>query len=300
MNPRPASSGKNTATEAQDAAHQKLSTSAKRLSRSLMRWRKASTLNLVQTFRQFSPNSRGNYHDKAELTVDAVNETFPLIVELAGQLETPRYEAVEIASAANDKAALESAAELEKLLKSHGSDKAHPHNYHLLYGAILKDRESINGVLEIGMGTDNKDVISNMGAAGRPGASLRAFRDHLPNANIFGADIDKRILFAEDRIETFWCDQTSQRAFNDLAAKIPDGLDLIIDDGLHSPHANLRTLAFGLKKVRVGGLMVVEDIHREALPVWQAVATLFAKNPRFEVTIYRAAMALVFAVRKVA
>ena len=35
----------------------------------------------------------------------------------------------------------------------------------------------------------------NMTASGKPGASLRVWRDYFNNAQVIGADIDKRILF---------------------------------------------------------------------------------------------------------
>ena len=45
------------------------------------------------------------------------------------------------------------------------------------------------------MGTNNPNLVSTMGSSGRPGASLYAFKEYLPNAIIYGADIDKDILF---------------------------------------------------------------------------------------------------------
>ena len=45
-----------------------------------------------------------------------------------------------------------------------------------------------------------------MGTEGKPGASLRAFRDFCMNAEVIWADIDKRILFKEDRINKIWED----------------------------------------------------------------------------------------------
>ena len=54
-------------------------------------------------------------------------------------------------------------------------------------------------IFEVGLGTNNVDVPSNMGKDGKPGASLRAWRDYFPNA-----DIDTRILFKEDKIQTFY------------------------------------------------------------------------------------------------
>ena len=51
--------------------------------------------------------------------------------------------------------------------------------------------------------------------------------------------IDRRILFHEDRISTFWVDQTDPNSLDALAAQLGDiKFDLIIDDGLHLPHAN--------------------------------------------------------------
>ena len=34
-----------------------------------------------------------------------------------------------------------------------------------------------------------------MGKNGTPGASLKAFKEYLPNTNLYGADVDKDILF---------------------------------------------------------------------------------------------------------
>ena len=34
-----------------------------------------------------------------------------------------------------------------------------------------------------------------MGIKGKPGASLRVWKDYFPNANIIGVDIDENILF---------------------------------------------------------------------------------------------------------
>ena len=151
-------------------------------------------------------------------------------------------------------------------------------------------------MLEIGLGTYNDDIVSHMGADGRPGASLRAFRDFLPNARIYGADVDARILFREERIETFFVDQTDPPSFADLERAVPPILDLVIDDGLHSPNANLATLRFGLTKIKVGGWVVVEDIAAAAVPVWEVVAALLPDSHR--AFILQAQSTVVFAVQR--
>ena len=118
------------------------------------------------------------------------------------------------------------------------------------------------------------------GASGRPGASLRAFKEFLPEANIYGADIDRRILFEEDRIKTFFVDQTNPGSFAAVATQINCKFDVIIDDGLHSPNANIATLVFACNNLKQGGWFIVEDIAAAAIPVWRVVSALLPKDYR--------------------
>ncbi len=166
---------------------------------------------------------------------------------------------------------------LSVLLTRHGSDKALGGNYPLAYAALLSARRHEHlRVLEIGLGTNNVDVPSNMGANGRPGASLRAWRDWLPNAEIFGADVDSRVLFTEDRIATHWVDQTKTDSLAALKRFGP--FDVVIDDGLHRLDANINTLTFALGSLKPGGIVVIEDIGRPDAPVWRAIARLLAPD----------------------
>jgi hypothetical protein len=144
-------------------------------------------------------------------------------------------------------------------------------------------------LLEVGIGTNNLDVLSNMGIDGKPGASLRAFRDFLPRAQVYGADVDRRILFSEERISTFFVDQTDPKSFVGVAGAVDDGFDLIIDDGLHSPHANLATLLFAVERLKIGGWFVVEDIVAPTLPIWQVVAALMPDDHNSYIVISKAA-----------
>jgi hypothetical protein len=156
------------------------------------------------------------------------------------------------------------AAKLGSIFTKYGSDKANSHNYHIVYSYILNKLgvDSKLDILEIGMGTNNPELISSMGANGKPGASLYAFREYLPNANIYGADIDKAILFDSERIKTSYVDQLDNRTFNELLNKFGNTkFDLIIDDGLHSIGANLNTLIFALNNLKDNGWIVIEDIH---------------------------------------
>lgn len=170
-------------------------------------------------------------------------------------------------------------ADLKELLDQHGSDKANHHNYHKLYAHILNRKGALR-LLEIGIGTNNISVPSNMGKNGTPGASLRAFRDWAGKFQMFGADVDKRSLFTEERIQTFYVDQTIPTSVRLLADKLPD-LDLVIDDGLHTPQANFNSLRALLPKTK---LYVVEDILERHLAMWRIVPQLL---PGYSVTFFR-------------
>ena len=142
------------------------------------------------------------------------------------------------------------------------------------------DVENTLRVLEIGLGTNNPDVVSTMGESGIPGASLRAFRDFFPMP-IFGADIDEPILFKEDRIETYYVDQTQPDSFNDLLLNLGiEGFDLVIDDGLHAPNANIATLVFALHVLKPNGWFVAEDMQTESLPIWETISALLPVDSR--------------------
>jgi hypothetical protein len=66
------------------------------------------------------------------------------------------------------------------------------------------------------------------------------FEDYFTKANIFGADIDSDILFEEERIKTFYCDQTSPESIAELWSKFDSvQFDFLLEDGLHTYDANI-------------------------------------------------------------
>lgn len=255
-----------------------------------------SCLNVVDSFPLFVPYSAGSYKDRSRLTIQTINQIFPFLSSFISSVAQRSLQITPITEFPKSNEELASVAALGKMFNAYGSDKAKNHNYHYVYGVILKDAFNIRSMLEIGMGTNNTDVVSNMTSEGKPGASLRAFRDYLCHAQIYGADVDRRILFEENRIKTFYVDQTNPESFLDLRNSLPSDLDLIIDDGLHSPNANVATLQFALTKVKVGGWVVIEDIGLNALPVWEVIAALLP--PHLEAHLFRANTSLVFAVKK--
>jgi SAM-dependent methyltransferase len=233
---------------------------------------------LLRALPTFTVSSGGPPHLVADLTLKAAEQSFPFLARLAQQLGHDPMVPIPVENFASSESAQAAAGELKTLFDAYGSDKAQHHNYHYLYGAVLGNARGIGNVLEIGLGTNNEDVVSNMGAAGHPGASLRAFRDYLPNAQVFGADIDRRVLFSEERIRTFFVDQTDLGSMEELFRQLPAEFDLIVDDGLHAPNANLATAVFAIGRLRPGGVFIVEDLHPAHFPVWQVVATLLPKD----------------------
>jgi len=166
--------------------------------------------------------------------------------------------------------------QLCRIMTKYGSDKGNHgwHNYTTVYSALLNERrkEPLR-VFELGLGSTNPQLASNMGhmgGDGRPGASLRGWRDIFPRSSIFGADIDGTILFQDDRIKTFYCDQLDETAIRELWSQpeLQAGADVIVDDGLHTFEANVSFLERSLDRLHPGGIFVIEDIRRELLDTW--------------------------------
>lgn len=157
-----------------------------------------------------------------------------------------------------------SLSELSVLLSEHGSDKATKHNYDEFYFDFLRKIKNNSGiVVEIGIGTNNPLIPSTMGSNGIPGASLRSFREFLPNMYILGADIDKEILFSEDRIETFYLDQKDFESFSSIVNRIKslgNGIDFAVIDGLHQPLTDLISVRALIPHLKVGAKLFVEDV----------------------------------------
>lgn len=154
---------------------------------------------------------------------------------------------------------------LTDLMDHYGSDKGglkKNHNYSDYYQTIFFDkRENIKNILEVGLGTNNIRLPSNMGLQGKPLASLRAWRDYFPNANVYGADIDKEILKNEDKIKTYYVDQTSVISISELFKNIGSvNFDIIIDDGLHEYNANICLFENSFKFLNKQGYYIIEDV----------------------------------------
>ena len=155
---------------------------------------------------------------------------------------------------------------LTELMNLYGSDKGgknNHHNYSEYYSEIFFNRRhEVKNFLEIGLGTNNISLASNMGEKGIPLASLRAWRDYFLNADIYGADIDKEILKNEDRIKTYFVDQTNPETIDKLFKEIGvNKFDIILEDGLHEYNANICFFENSIKYLENNGIYIIEDVY---------------------------------------
>ena len=162
---------------------------------------------------------------------------------------------------------------LSLLCDKYGSDKGeaqasvHPypwpaHTYADYYSRLYAHcRAGVKRVFECGLGTNNPALQSSMGEHGRPGASLRVWRDYFPNAVVYGADIDRAVLFAEDRITTYYIDQLDPQAIAHYWQQVGAGdFDFMIDDGLHTLEAGTCLFTHSIAQLAPHGIYVIEDV----------------------------------------
>jgi SAM-dependent methyltransferase len=134
--------------------------------------------------------------------------------------------------------------------------------YELLFCMI---KTKVNLVLECGIGSKNPDIKGSIPHLKHnlPGGSLRAWSEYFTNAKIIGVDIDPDVLFSEEKIATYICDQTSKTSINNFInqAELQNNtVDIIIDDGLHEFNANITLFENTNKLLKKNGVYIIEDV----------------------------------------
>jgi hypothetical protein len=163
--------------------------------------------------------------------------------------------------------------EMCRVMNWHGSDKGVGgwHNYAPVYSVLLGTRRGQQiRIFELGLGSNNEGLAANMGSDGIPGASLHGWKELFPKALIYGADIDRGALFEEDRVMTFYCDQLDRDSIKQLWTQpaLQGGMDMIIEDGIHTFEGSVSFLDGSIEQLRPGGIYVIEDIAKETLERW--------------------------------
>ncbi len=152
-----------------------------------------------------------------------------------------------------------------------GSDKDTRHSYGRVYIELL-ETFSKPRILEIGVGS-----INNFPYAGHPaGGALKAFRKRFNNATIVGVDIDPQSIevIKAEGFTGFVVDQTSDESLTKSKIILSElgPFDLILDDGFHDPHANVRTLKTLFSLLSEEGTYVIEDVHESLIDFWKVIA----------------------------
>ena len=145
------------------------------------------------------------------------------------------------------------------------------HTYSYLYDMIFfMSRHSVKNVFECGIGSTNSDILHTMSASGKPGASLRMWSEYFPNAQVFGADIDRSVLFSDHNISTTWVDQLDPKAISDMWSEFNiDSFDVMIDDGYHAFDAGRTLFEHSIKRLSMSGIYIIEDVDPEDMVKYQ-------------------------------
>lgn len=142
---------------------------------------------------------------------------------------------------------------LEELFNKYGCDKAAKHNYHTVYEPEFDTirNETIN-ILEVGV---------------FKGDSVRAWLEFFPNATIYGIDVFTRVkpedidVLQHERVKWLKADSTNIAVRDQIKKAWPRiRFDIIIDDGLHTPDANAKTLHNLFPLMKKTGKFYVEDV----------------------------------------
>lgn len=147
---------------------------------------------------------------------------------------------------------------LRDLMVGYGSDKASAEAAHEYCGAYEQhfgsSRLSVGRVLEIGVQT---------------GASLYAWQDYFPSAQVFGIDIDPMPDVSGPRITTLLGSQDDPVFLRRIATQ-HGPFDIIIDDGSHVPSHIITSLETLFPYLVSGGTYVIEDTQTSYWPQYQA------------------------------
>ena len=150
-------------------------------------------------------------------------------------------------------------------IKDADFDLGYYQNYSDYYSEIFGlNKNNIKNVLELGIGSIDKDNLYNMRSLGKnykPGASLRVWRDYFENAMIYGADIDRSILINEKRIKTTFVDQSKKETIIEMYKTFGvESFDIIIDDGCHRFEETINFFTNSINKLSKNGIYIIEDI----------------------------------------
>lgn len=94
------------------------------------------------------------------------------------------------------------------------------------------------------------------------GGSLEMWRSYFgEQSHIYGVDIEKTCeVYANDYTSVFIGDQADRNFWQHFRNSV-EGIDILIDDGGHTPEQQQITLEEMLQHIRPGGVYLCEDVH---------------------------------------
>ena len=119
------------------------------------------------------------------------------------------------------------------------------------------NREAVRLIVECGIGTSCMERITSLGQACVCGAITS------PKPTSSALISIGSVLFSEDRISTYYCDQTDARSIEDFrkAAHLSaSSVDIIVDDGLHTFDAGKCFFENAIDLLKRDGTYVIEDV----------------------------------------
>ncbi len=159
---------------------------------------------------------------------------------------------------------------LTDIMNHYGSDKGKGrHDYTKTYEELFEPmRDTIKTFCEIGLGTNNPNIKSSMGIHGKPLASIYGWKEYFESAEIYGGDIDARILKSGERFSTYHIDMTDKESIDKFWAGIEvKEYDIVLDDGLHEFEANKTLFENSYDKFKY--YYIIEDVGTDYLDQWR-------------------------------
>jgi hypothetical protein len=138
--------------------------------------------------------------------------------------------------------------ELDELFKKYPTDKSPLRtNYTHMYEYHLKPiKNDIKKILEIGVAR---------------GGSVASWRDYLPNAMVYGIDINPNCKnFEEERIKISIGDASDEKFIENFIKENGSDFDVIIDDGSHFMSHYKKSFDLLFDHVKPEGFYVFEDL----------------------------------------
>lgn len=134
-------------------------------------------------------------------------------------------------------------------MKEFNTDK-YDHGFIQIYEPYFNNFKDAKNVLEIGV---------------YHGGSLKYLESKFQNAKIYGIDIENKTQYDSDRIKTFIANQESREDLEKFIEETNVEFDIIIDDGGHTMKQQQISFGFLFKKLKKGGIYILEDLHTSRL-----------------------------------